>query len=235
MAKRNIILTGLISIIIFYIPVLFLTRGTLLLLTKEDGVYESLGALFFFLASIGFLYIFFIAKKRNIFFLFFALAFFFAAGEEISWGQRIFNFDTPSFIEANNDQEEFNIHNLDIVQHENGIGSSIKGFLFNFNHLFILASIAYCILIPLAYTYSSKSKNLFIKMRLPIISLWFGILFILNEITSKSLEVFIVACQSNCPKVYEIKEALWALFVFLWAIYFFFEYVRKKDAISPAL
>ena len=38
--------------------------------------------------------------------------FFVCAGEEISWGQRIFGFATPDSVKAINEQEEFNLHNL---------------------------------------------------------------------------------------------------------------------------
>ncbi|HEY8240697.1 MAG TPA: hypothetical protein VIH35_04580 [Kiritimatiellia bacterium] len=43
------------------------------------------------------------------------LAFFFfvCAGEELSWGQRIFGFATPDVVKAQNEQQEFNLHNLD--------------------------------------------------------------------------------------------------------------------------
>lgn len=229
-AKKNIVLTGLLSIILFYAPVLFLAEDTLLSLTEEDGLYEYLGSLFFFFASVVFLFTFLKAKNRNIFFLLFALAFFFAAGEEISWGQRIFNFDTPSVIEANNAQKEFSIHNLDFIQHPDGIGSSIKDLLFNFNRLFILSWIVYFILIPLANRNSSKLRSLFLKIRLPIISIWFGMLFFFNEITSKTLELFVVDCQYNCPDIYEIKEALWALLVFLLAV-MSFSLVKSQEVV----
>jgi len=38
-----------------------------------------------------------------------------AAGEEMSWGQRIFNFQTPDFIARANRQSEFNLHNLFVL------------------------------------------------------------------------------------------------------------------------
>lgn len=34
------------------------------------------------------------------------------AGEELSWGQRVFNWDTPSFIAEHNEQFETNLHNM---------------------------------------------------------------------------------------------------------------------------
>ena len=41
----------------------------------------------------------------------------FCMGEEISWGQRIFDFKTPEGILENNTHGEFNIHNLYFVEH----------------------------------------------------------------------------------------------------------------------
>lgn len=41
-----------------------------------------------------------------------ALATFFVAGEEVSWGQRIFDVESPEFFQANNAQQETNIHNM---------------------------------------------------------------------------------------------------------------------------
>jgi len=39
-----------------------------------------------------------------------------AAGEEISWGQRIFGLDTPSGLERANRQRELNVHNVESVE-----------------------------------------------------------------------------------------------------------------------
>ena len=41
-----------------------------------------------------------------------SLFFFVCAGEELSWGQRIFGFKTPTEIVAQNEQAEFNLHNM---------------------------------------------------------------------------------------------------------------------------
>ena len=40
------------------------------------------------------------------------MAMVFAAGEEISWGQRIFGFATPDFLMHLNQQKEFTVHNI---------------------------------------------------------------------------------------------------------------------------
>ena len=40
------------------------------------------------------------------------LGFIFCAGEELSWGQRIFSIDTPEWLKERNQQNEINVHNL---------------------------------------------------------------------------------------------------------------------------
>jgi hypothetical protein len=44
--------------------------------------------------------------------LLYAVLFLWAAGEEISWGQRILGFETGAFMADRNDQDEVNLHNL---------------------------------------------------------------------------------------------------------------------------
>ncbi|NLG06452.1 MAG: hypothetical protein GX559_02000 [Candidatus Pacebacteria bacterium] len=54
-------------------------------------------------------------KILAILFLLLAIACFFVAGEEISWGQRIFNIETPQQLAERNTQEELTIHNIDVL------------------------------------------------------------------------------------------------------------------------
>ena len=83
-------------------------------LVKEDSWVENFTAIWLFLA--GILLIATAFRERRVLplciYILTGVAFFFAAGEEISWGQRIFGFDTPdSFMDLNR-QHEFNIHNI---------------------------------------------------------------------------------------------------------------------------
>ena len=84
---------------------------------REDGLVENLQVLFL-LASFGIaIYKCFHAPEsgKSLYFITWiglAFLFFFAAGEEISWGQRIFSFRTTGFFESNNLQNETNLHNL---------------------------------------------------------------------------------------------------------------------------
>ncbi len=83
-------------------------------LTREDYWVESLTAVWFFLAGC----LFFGTAwrepsllRRGVYILG-GMAMLFIAGEEISWGQRIFGFATPDFLLPLNRQQEFNVHNI---------------------------------------------------------------------------------------------------------------------------
>jgi uncharacterized protein YqhQ len=47
----------------------------------------------------------------------YALLFIFGAGEEISWGQRVFGWETTDFFAEHNYQRETNLHNLMVGEH----------------------------------------------------------------------------------------------------------------------
>ncbi len=231
-AVRNLVLLGGVTIFLFYFPMFFLNKDAIINATLEDHFYENFSAIVYFLASFLFLAVFITvkneAKKRNFFFLVFALAFFFAGGEEISWGQRIFHFTTPSAIEAANAQGEFNIHNLGIIQHEKGFSGTVKS-LINFNRMFILFYIVYTILIPVANRYSGSLSRFFARIRLPIIPIWFGFLFVLNEAICRITLTAISLRLNFAPEVAEIKEGLWALILFLMGIYFLNADLRQLE------
>ena len=87
------------------------------LLNHENGIIE-LGTVLILLPAVifGFLIIslrdFFYSKIIIIWFLSLTLACIYFAGEEISWGQHFFSWNTPDYIKGINDQEETNIHNI---------------------------------------------------------------------------------------------------------------------------
>ena len=83
----------------------------------ELGVLENLGPLLLLPAIYCGLAL---ARHRKVFpqtwiviwFLLHGLGALFFAGEEISWGQHFFNWQTPETISALNDQNETNLHNM---------------------------------------------------------------------------------------------------------------------------
>ena len=87
---------------------------TFLVLTGEDYWVENLTAVWFFLASL--LFFTTAGAEQDVFrrtvYILGGIALLFAAGEEISWGQRIVGFSTPDFLMNLNFQKEFNLHNI---------------------------------------------------------------------------------------------------------------------------
>jgi hypothetical protein len=111
------------AILLPYVWFLMLDPGTVQRLSQEDGIVENCGAAFSLIAACLFLtcYLrseghgnssFGVKTKRNVWFLGLAFLMVVAAGEEISWGQRIFSWQTPDAYEELNMQGETNIHNL---------------------------------------------------------------------------------------------------------------------------
>ena len=85
-------------------------------LTREDYWVEYLTAVWFLLA--GCLFFGTAWREPSLFrrgvYIIGGMAMVFAAGEEISWGQRIFGFATPDFLLTLNQQGEFNAHNISL-------------------------------------------------------------------------------------------------------------------------
>jgi hypothetical protein len=82
----------------------------------EDGPVEWGTAVCLFLSSLVLVRNAVALRRRGVVLValtaLYALAFFFAAGEEISWGYRLFDRAAPAFFVENNAQGETNLHNL---------------------------------------------------------------------------------------------------------------------------
>lgn len=94
-------------------------------LVAEDGVVEWAGALGLLVGAVCFALAFLQERRAEVrrynvlglcVLLFLALLSFVAAGEEISWGQRILGIDTPDAISQRNVQGETNFHNLSGIE-----------------------------------------------------------------------------------------------------------------------
>ena len=89
-------------------------------IVQEDTAIEWIQASFFFTASVfSFLVFSRFFKRRlvvhSILYGALTMGLFFIAMEEISWGQRIFNFETMGYFSKHNMQKEITLHNLDKV------------------------------------------------------------------------------------------------------------------------
>ncbi len=80
----------------------------------EDGLLENATALFAFSSGIIFLYLvrYFNKPVQKLYLYAFGAAIILFACEEISWGQRIFGWETPAYLMEKNIQQESNLHNL---------------------------------------------------------------------------------------------------------------------------
>jgi hypothetical protein len=114
----------------------------------EDGLLENMTALFlFFIALVMGWRLFKFRKGKSWLWMFthimVFLLFIFGAGEEISWGQRIFGIESSEFFEEHNTQDEMNLHNLEI--------GGVRLNTLIFSQLLSLALVCYFFIIPLIY------------------------------------------------------------------------------------
>ncbi len=127
---------------------------------SEDGVIENLTAGFFLFAAAIFGLSF--IRYRRIFYIVFALVFFIAFGEEISWGQRILGFSTPTSLASINVQGELNLHNIELFNSYAVGGGSKTGLdkILSIAFLYKIFWLVYGIIIPLLFLCSDRIRNL---------------------------------------------------------------------------
>lgn len=141
-------------------------------LIKEDSVLEYLQFIFYFLAAYWSFRIFLLLKNiknksfYSILFLLLSLGLFFVSFEEISYGQRIFGFNTPKEIKEVNLQNETNIHNL--FSYDTNQKAYILIGLYGFLSRIILIKF-----------FPKKSKNLIMFTPPLCLSLYFIFLFLI--------------------------------------------------------
>lgn len=199
-------------------------------LTKEDGIIEYLGSLFLLLSSITFFKMYQksanqenrflgILRKKNIYFLLLAIVFFFGFGEEISWGQRIFDWNTPEALAEVNAQDETNIHNLQffVSWTEDNERKDFWALLLSMERMFSLFWLMFCVVCPLVYRFSAKGKQLIKYLGIPIVAIGLGGLFIFNYVTFKIFD----GSGWDLYSVQEVKETLYSGIFLLVALYFY--------------
>ena len=186
----------------------------------EDHYFELMTSLALFATSCLFFYGFWIARKsvaktkvsliKQVVYLGLALLFFFGAGEEISWGQRIFGFETPETVAQVNKQEEFNAHNLAAWQNLDFLNANTLFDAFWF--LFAVFTPAVAIIAP--------SFKQFAGRYIPIVYWGLGLLFLYNYLWAKVAKVVYQAAYtfdriSLTQAVQEIKESNYAVIFIL--------------------
>ena len=95
----------------------------------------------------------------------------FAAGEELSWGQRFLGLESSEFFKANNAQKETNLHNLVLA------GKSVNLIVFSRLLIFIMAG--YLVVLPILYQKRKSVKYKVDSLAIPIPKLYQIICFFL--------------------------------------------------------
>ena len=127
---------------------------------QEDYLVEYGSALFWLLAAVIVLIqsLILLFNKPNKYQLVINMVliifFIICAGEEISWGQRIFKFPTPEFLKVINVQNETTLHNI--------------GSISIFSNGFFLVSLIFFLYIPFLIKRNSSVKNVLYFINFPI-------------------------------------------------------------------
>lgn len=223
--RRTWLVVALAGIVITALQALpLLPKSTFDRLLREDSWVEAAGAAAF-LAAAAFACLAAIApvprghQLRRVALVGLALAFFFAAGEEISWGQRLLGVETPEALRKVNTQDETTLHNIE------GVGRLVE---FGFALLWITVAIV----VPALAALSTRLSRLLARVT-PIIPLLLGLVFLWNYALSKvALRVFERwgGYESKYPVVHtttEIKETGFAI-LFAVAMFLVWRHLRGR-------
>lgn len=114
--KLDWVLRGMVVLFGIYVVFLSFTNvNAYSQLIWEDGVVEYASFVLWFLAAVLSLVSFLSGKRSKIkVYTYLALVLFFivCGGEEISWGQHFFKFETPEILRSINKQDETTLHNI---------------------------------------------------------------------------------------------------------------------------
>ncbi|MEM1274042.1 MAG: hypothetical protein AAGF88_09500 [Pseudomonadota bacterium] len=132
-----------------------------------------------------------------------ALGFFFVAGEEVSWGQRIFAIETPDWLSERNQQGEFNVHNL--VVGDFSVNKVI------FGNLLTLVLFLYIVPLPILAHRSPRIDRMVGRIGVPLPTLLQSLLFFPAAFIP---ELLIDAAESD--EIVETCGLLMLVAIFLW-------------------
>jgi hypothetical protein len=193
-------------------------------LAKEDGVVETLSAIFWLSASVFSLVIAIRVKsKQKVMPIVWALLCFVFLGEETSWFQRTLNYSVPS-IEQVSTQNEFNIHNLEILQNRDS--DSFVSRLLLPQNIFRIGFFGYFLFLPILLILP-KLKVIASDIGFVKLDLEYLVIFIIVFSLSFAL-MFLPHDDLARRAITETREMLYALFVLIYVIAFMWPSNEKK-------
>ena len=187
------------AVLSFTDPVYFATG-----LTVEDGPTEWLTVVFLVASMVlcATRVKNLVGKRNKLFIMTYSLLtlfFFFGAGEEISWGQRIFGIESGEFFTENNAQKETNLHNLVVGE------TKINKLIFGTGLSLILFT--YLVILTPMYTRSQPVRKFLLTFGVPIPKLY--------HIASYIILLVIVQLVMEASRRGEITEVVGSIIVFL--------------------
>lgn len=240
--KKTLFIGLLLSLIILsaYVLIVYLLEPSKAFnFIREDGIVENTQVVCYVLSALLMTYHFILSRsetgkyllktKMNWFFFFLAVFCIVILGEEISWGERLFDYkDTEKFQEAGGTS----LHNREYLFRIFGIRITAARIYFPFVLL-------YFVLVPLLNEYSQKIRDFFTKISLPIVPILVAVLIFLNfAIWQVSFRIFDYpekweglpdyAFFQTAEEVYEVIFAL----LLLWSCLSLFLNARKRNSVS---
>lgn len=226
------LISALLLLFLTYLPLLA-NEHILDLFVREDAVFEDLTAIYLFLLSLLFvvgLFRFWNSPwMLRLSYAGLALLFFLGAGEEVSWGERIFDWDDHNYIKGINVQHELTLHNLKYFQGDDAV------IPVSASQVFTAFAIVITFLIPLACRFFPRIRE-FLMPRFPVLPLEFGLLVVITYIFQKSMlrllplfpELYHHPSMPFQQGVHEIREHGYA-FALLVSTFFYF---LEKNALA---
>ncbi len=132
----------------------------------------------------------------------YGLLFFFGAGEEVSWGQRIFGWESSEFFQENNKQMETNFHNLVVG------GTHLTKTIFGSGLTAVI--LLYLIALPLLYPRVGLIRRLADRLAVPVPGLRHTLFAV-----GASLVIVLMGDQNRKWEVYELIFSLLMVSIFL--------------------
>jgi len=192
-------------------------KSSVLQLTEEDGVIESITAVFYLFGFIiGLITIF---KRKRLFFpIIWTILCFLFLGEETSWFQRILNYSVPA-VENVSEQNEFNLHNLNVFEGESLFvdgklnKNGLIGFFMSSQNMFRLGFFGYFLILPVLLFMSRFNK--FMK-KIGYVKTDYKFILILCVVFGLSFILAIYSPVDTKMAFAEVREMLYAFFIFMY-------------------
>lgn len=142
-----------------------------------------------------------------------SLVFLFGAGEEISWGQRIFGIESSEYFLENNAQQETNLHNM--VVGETKINKLI------FSQILTAVLVIYLLIVPVLYRKTAWVKNLTTLFAVPV-ARW-------NHTIALLLATGLLEFMKNSSRRWELYELAFGVIFLLIFLNPLNGYIYKKE------